>query len=114
MISGLSSSVSGLWVFVRKLENAARNIANSNTDQYKSRKATIVEDAAGLPIVNVIVDETPGVSVQDTDGTPRDTSNVDLSREIPELLISKRGYEANLKTLKIQDEALDTLLDITV
>jgi flagellar hook protein FlgE len=114
MISGLSASVSGLWVFVRKLENAARNIANSNTDGYKSRKAIIVQDEAGLPTVEITVDNTPGVPFQDADGVMRETSNVESSKEMTDLLIAKRGYEANLKSIKTQDEMLDSLFDITV
>jgi len=114
MISGLSASVSGLWVFVRKLENAARNIANSNTDEYKSKKATIVEDEAGLPSINTTVDETPGASFQDADGVVREASNVELSKEMTDLMIAKRGYQANLKSIQTQDELLDSLLDITV
>ena len=114
MISGLSASVSGLWVFVRKLENAARNIANSNTEGYKGKKATIVEDEAGLPAMDITVDNTPGVPFQDADGVMRETSNVESSKEMTDLLIAKRGYEANLKSIKTQDEMLDSLLDITV
>ena len=114
MISGLSASVSGLWVFVRKLENAARNIANSNTDGYKSKKATIVEDETCYPTLNTTVDETPGESFQDADGVIRETSNVELSKEITDLSIAQRGYEANLKSIKTRDEILDSLLDITV
>jgi flagellar basal-body rod protein FlgC len=114
MINGLSASVSGLWVFVRKLENAARNIANSNTEGYKSKRATIVEDDAGLPTANITTDESPGASFQDADGVVRETSNVELSREMTDLMIAKRGYQANLKSIKTQDEMLDSLLDITV
>ncbi|MBP1746364.1 MAG: putative flagellar basal body rod protein [Deltaproteobacteria bacterium] len=114
MISGLSASVSGLWVFVRKLENAARNIANSNTDGYKGKKATIIEDETGLPTVNITVDGSPGASFQDVDGVLRETSNVELSKEMTDLLIAKRGYEANLQSIKTQDDMLDSLLDITV
>ena len=112
MISGLSASVSGLWVFVRKLENAARNIANSDTDGYKSKKATIVEDEAGLPTLDV--DNTPGALFQEADGVMRENSNVELSEEITDLFIAKRGYEANLKSIKTQDEILESLFDITV
>jgi flagellar hook protein FlgE len=114
MINGLSTSVSGLWAFVRKLENAARNIANSNTDGYKTRRARIVEDGVGLPAVDTTVDNTPGPLYQETDNLSREASNIDLSREMPELLISKRGYEANLKAFKTQEEVLDSILDIEI
>jgi flagellar basal-body rod protein FlgC len=101
-------------VFVRKLENAARNIANSNTEGYKGKKATIVEDEAGLPGMDITVDNTPGVPFQDADGVMRETSNVESSKEITDLLIAKKGYEANLKSIKTQDEMLDSFFDITV
>lgn len=114
MLRGLSASVSGLWVFVRKLENAARNIANSNTDSYKSKKATIIEDNSGQPSVNITLDNTPGASVQSSDGVLQGTSNVELLDEMTDLLIAKRGYEANLKSVKAREEMLDSLLDITV
>lgn len=114
MISGLSASVSGLWVFVRKLENAARNIANCNTDGYKSKRATIVEAEAGLPTINATVDDAPGAIFQDADGVLTETSNVELPKEMTDLMIAKRGYQANLKSMKARDEMLDSLLDITV
>jgi len=114
MISGLSASVSGLWMFVRKLENAARNIANSNTDSYKSKKVAITEGDSGQPAVNNTVENTPCASVQDSDGVFQETSNVELLDEMTDLLIAKRGYEANLKSVKAQEEMLDSLLDITV
>ncbi len=34
--------------------------------------------------------------------------------EMTDLLIAKRGYEANLKSVKAREEMLDSLLDITV
>ncbi len=80
MLRGLSASVSGLWVFVSKLENAARNIANRNTDSYKSKKATIIEDNSGQPAVNIALDNTPGASVQGSDGVLQETSNAELFR----------------------------------
>lgn len=114
MISGLGASVSGLWVFVRKLENAARNIASSNTDGYKARRATVLEGKDGLPEVHISVDTASGALLQDSDGTTRETSNVEVPEEMADLLLVKRGYEANLKSMKTQDEMYDSLLDITV
>jgi flagellar basal-body rod protein FlgC len=114
MINGLSASVSGLWVFVRKLENAARNIANSSRGGYKSKKTTIIEDEAGSPSLNISVDDTPAASFQDADGVIRETLNVELYKEITDLSIAQRGYEANLKSVKTEDEVLDSLLDIIV
>jgi flagellar hook protein FlgE len=41
----------------------------------------------------------------------RETSNVDLAEEIPNLMVTKRAYQANLKTIETQDEMLGSLLD---
>ena len=114
MINGLSTSVSGLWMFVRKLENAARNIANSNTDSYKAKKSAAVEDGLGLPVLNITPDNAPGTPFHDPDGETHESSNVDLSMETTDVLMAKRGYEANLKSVKAQEEIFDSLLDIIV
>ncbi|NLW34401.1 flagellar basal body rod C-terminal domain-containing protein [Syntrophorhabdus aromaticivorans] len=113
MISPISTSLAGLRVFTGKLQNTANNIANSGTDSYKAKQAAIVEDPAGLPSLNITLDNTPGAVIQESDGLIRETSNVDLSREIPSMMIAKRCYEANLKTFKAQRDILESLLDIT-
>lgn len=112
MISGVSSSLSGLFAFTRKLSNAANNVANVNTDEYKKTTATIVEDKNRLPQVNIEKQDTPGAIVQETDGTVRELSNVELAEEFPQMMISQRGYEANIKALQIQNETIGSLLDI--
>ena len=111
-MSGIGAAVAGLWAFVRKLEATAGNIANAATDGYKGERATLIEDGTGLPAVHVTFDQSPGASIQDPYGPVRETSNVELSREIPELLIAKKGYEANLKALTVQDELLGSLFDV--
>jgi flagellar hook protein FlgE len=37
---------------------------------------------------------------------------VDLTDEMPDLIVSKAGYQANLKMVSTQDEILGNLLDI--
>jgi flagellar basal body rod protein FlgG len=112
MVSGISASLAGLIAFGKKVTNAAGNIANSNTDKYKSVTAHIEEDKAGLPEVTTQTVNTPGTLVHETDGTLRETSNVELSQEIPQLIVGQRGYEANLKALQTQDEMLQSVLNI--
>lgn len=112
MISGISSSLSGLSAFTRTLSNTAGNIANVNTDGYKKTRATIVEDANRLPEVSIERLDTPGSMIQETDGVLRELSNVELAGEIPRMMISLRGYEANINALRVQDEMIGSLLDI--
>jgi len=39
-------------------------------------------------------------------------SNVDLGQELPEMNLNARFYQANLKTMKVADEMLGSLLKI--
>ena len=112
MVSGISSSLSGLFAFSRKMSVATGNIANVNTDEYKKTVATIVEDTKGLPGVRTEKPDTPGPVAQETDGTLRELSNVELAEEFPQMMISQRGYDANIGALKAQDEMVGSLLDI--
>lgn len=112
MVGGISASLAGLMAFGKKVANAAGNIANSGTDNYKATAAAIIDNQAGLPDVTTQRDNSPGSLIQEADGTMRESSNVDLSREIPQMMIGRRGYEANLKALKTQDEMVKSVLDI--
>ena len=93
----------------------SNNIANVNTDGYKKRRASFSEGANGGVDVTVTRIDTPGPPNLDARDYPMlemEMSNVDLTEEIPQMLLTQRGYEANLKTLKIQDEMVGALLDV--
>jgi len=112
MIGAINASLAGLMVFGKKVANAAGNIANSNTDNYKANEAIIVQNQAGLPDLVTKTVDTPGSFIPGADGTLTESSNVELSQEIPQMMIGQRGYEANLKTLQTQDEMSESILDI--
>jgi flagellar hook protein FlgE len=42
----------------------------------------------------------------------KETSNVNLEEELPDLMLTQRTYEANLKVLQTHDDMLGTALDI--
>jgi flagellar hook protein FlgE len=42
----------------------------------------------------------------------KETSNVSLEEELPNMMVTQRTYEANLQVLKTQHEMLGTTLDI--
>jgi flagellar hook protein FlgE len=42
----------------------------------------------------------------------KETSNVNLEKELPDLMVTQRTYEANLKVLQTRDKMLGTTLDI--
>ncbi len=114
MISGISASLSGLNAFGKKLSNAAGNIANSNTSGYKKTESVITEDGVGLPELSLKRIDTPGPLLVESDGTVTEQSNVDLAEELAQSIVAQRGYEANLKALKVQNDTLGSALDILI
>lgn len=54
----------------------------------------------------------PKESIKDGESVTVEASNVDLNAELPEMVITRTAYSANLKTLKAQDDMMGSLLDI--
>jgi flagellar hook protein FlgE len=92
------------------LANAASNVANLNTQDYKSICTTIVQGSNGNPAA--VTQRTT------TQGTPIDeeyeTSNVDLPQEYNDMILSQRGYEAALSAIEVREELLKDLMDVFV
>ncbi len=116
MISGVYSGLSALQAIQTKTQSNAHNTANVNTDGFKKSRVTLHEGSnSGVVVANISRVETPGPLVyeQTNEGsTLVEKSNVDLAEEIPQMLINRRTYQANIKMIQTQDEMLGTLLDI--
>ena len=114
MTPALNAALSALGAYEKKLEVAANNIANVNTEGFKKSRAVFQEaDPSGV-IVTLSRVNTPGSPFLPMDGTGeiRESSNVDLAEEIVDLHTTQYGFQANLKTLKTEDEMLGSLFDI--
>lgn len=115
MISGINSALSGLMAFQKKVDSIANNVANVNTDGFKKTRVTLSEQDPQGVTANAEKIETPGplVTEQTPDGEQLvEKSNVELSEELPNLMLSRRFFEANLKTIQTEEEMLGSLLDI--
>jgi flagellar basal-body rod protein FlgC len=115
MISALNGTISALKAFVTKLGVSADNIANVKTDGFKRNRATLHEGHNGGVRVEIEKDDSPGLRynvIENGKKVEKETSNVDLTEEIPNLMVTKRAYQANLKSVETQDEMLGSLLDI--
>ena len=115
MIFSINNNLAALNAFLKKMRVTANNIANVNTDGFKKSRAVISEGSKGQPTVNVVRINSPGPPNPEAHNNPNldeELSNVDLVEEIPQMMISKRGYQANLKALKAKDEMLGDILDI--
>ncbi len=113
MIKGISASLSALYAFGNKLSNIGHNVANVNTNGYKKTVATITEDENRLPRVNLMQSNQPGAIILE-EGLFKETSNVDLAEEFPQMLIAQRGYEANISALKAQSDLIKSVVDMVV
>lgn len=115
MISAFQSALSGLYSFGTKIDSISNNIANTNTDGFK--KTRVILEAANPSGVKPQIEKinTPGPEVfQEGSEKPdlTELSNVDLSRELPELYLNSHMYRANLKTIETVDNMLGSLLEI--
>ena len=116
MISAVNSTISALQANKTRLGVTADNIANVNTDEFKKSRAILKEGSNGDVQANIERVNTPGHRYQELEGNQlieKEGSNVNLEEEIPELMVTQRTYEANLKVLQTHDKMLGTLLDIT-
>ena len=116
MISSISNSISALEAFGTKMGVTANNVANVESEAFKKSRVDMVEGSNGAVEVEVTQIETPGhvINEEDHEGQmiEKELSNVDLSQEIPQTIISQRGYEANLKLIATRDDMLGSVLDI--
>ncbi|OGQ86459.1 MAG: flagellar biosynthesis protein FlgC [Deltaproteobacteria bacterium RIFOXYD12_FULL_56_24] len=115
MISGIHSALSGLTAIQKKIEANVNNVANVNTDGYKKIRVTLQEqEPHGIEAVARQI-QTPGPMVYEQTATGEalvEKSNVELSEELPSMMLSRRFFQANLKTMQVRDETLGNLLDI--
>jgi len=115
VISSSKITLSALNAFDKKMNVIANNVANVETEEFKKSRATLVEGPENSVKVEVTQPEDPGpIVVQVTDGQfeEKEMSNVDLAEEIPQSIVAQRGYEANLATIRTQDDMLNAILDI--
>jgi len=115
MINGISAALSGLMSLQKKNESIANNTANIDTDGYKKTRVTLQEQVPQGVTANVSTVATPGPMALErtTEGEVLvEKSNVELGEEIPQQLLTRRFFQANIKTIQAHDEMLGSLLDI--
>lgn len=115
MISALQSAVSALQAFGTKIDANSNNIANSATPEYKRTRVTLsnVEPTGVRANASKLDTKGPEIYDQTTHGLELiEQSNVDLGRELPEMMLNAHFYKANLKTIETTDELLSSVLDL--
>ena len=115
MITSLGANLSALDAFGKRMQVTSNNIANADSLGFKKSRALIKEGLNNNVEVEVTRIESPGHILTETvEGKPseKESSNVDLTEEIPQTISTQRGYEANIKFIETQEEVLGSILDI--
>jgi flagellar basal-body rod protein FlgC len=115
MIGGIYSGLSALQAIQKNVDSIAHNTANVNTDGFKKTKVSLQEGTYQGVTVDIRRVDTPGPLVyeQGPEGSELvEKSNVELSEEIPNMMLSRRAFQANVKTIQAEDEMLGYILDI--
>ncbi len=115
MLSGISSGLSALMAIQTRVQSTANNTANVNTDGFKKTRVTLAAVEPQGVTAQVQRVDTPGPMIYEPTGNGDaliEKSNVDLAEELPQMMIDRRAFQANIKTIKTQDEMLGSLLDI--
>lgn len=115
MINGVHAALSGLHALTTRVEKSANNVANMQTEGFKKDRVLLSERYPQG--VEATVEKITSPGPYRTEMTERgyelvEQSNVDLVEEIPQLLLNKNGFSANLKTLETADQMTRNLLDI--
>lgn len=119
-------SISALNAYSTRAQVTANNIANVNTDGFKSSRAdletghggqgvqvsAITEDTSAGPMVQSLVPTAnPLTGRIETEYQWVEGSNTDVSREMVTLMTTERAYTANAATIRTWDEMVGTILD---
>jgi flagellar hook protein FlgE len=115
MMSSIRNSLSAIEAMGAKIAVSADNIANSQSEGFKKKDAVIVEGVSGDVAVAVVRDESPGpIARGPVEGVAaqKEMSNVALEEEIPQMIVAKHGYNANVKAVQDWDEMLGMIIDI--
>ncbi len=114
MFSGFAVALSGIQAGGRVLGASAHNIANAQTENFKRTQATLEESPSGGVLVSLSQDQRPGPQLPTGDDpfSFRQGSNVELEEEIVNTLQATHLVEANLASIRTQDEVLGSILDI--
>lgn len=115
MIPALQSALSAIQAYSTRLEANGNNVANSATPEFKGTRVTLSStDPYGVKaVVSKTEHEGPKIYDQTANGLELiEQSNVDLGRELPEMMLNAHYFKANLITIQTTEDLLNSVLDL--
>ncbi len=113
MITAFWSGLSALRAFGKKMDAISNNVANHQSEGYRAKRAVLEAEKEG-GVRARIEPENKNIQQQGNGNSAGEASrsDVDLTKEMPRTILTKRGFEANIKTITTEDEILGTIIDI--
>lgn len=119
-VNGLNTPLSGLVANQFRQDVTANNIANVNTDGFRSSTvqtsdaAYINDIGQGTRVTGTYTPNRPGPVASDETGTGgmRELSNSDMVREMTSMMSAQNAYGVNIAVARSVDEASQTLIDL--
>ncbi len=96
------SSISSMNAHSTWMDVNANNVANVNSDKFKSIDTKIENEG----------NENPKAELRENKRNAGDRSNTDLAKEMTDQIPIEKGFGVNAKVVKTKDEMLGTLMDI--
>ncbi len=112
MISPPNSSVSAIHAVFQMQAVSAHNVANSNTDGFKSSVASTQENKNGGVTVTVSQNTEPGAVYYKGNGEEAESSNVDYARERVSQINARTQLALNIAALKTYEEMYKSVIDM--
>ncbi len=115
MLPPIYSAMSGLKSFSTRIHANTNNIANSNTEGYKSTRVLLenTQPNGVKPVAEKTTAPGPPMLVETEEGQKLlEQSNVELTKEIAEMMINSNAYKVNLKSLQTSDEMMQSILNL--
>jgi len=108
----INTNISALNALATRQDVTANNIANCESKQFKKSTTVLEEGATGTVSTRTQRVNTPGVMINQPDGSLEELSNVDLGQELVGMIPTQHSYLANLKALQANQEMEDKVLDL--
>ena len=97
----ISNNVSSIQAQQSAINTSANNIANVNSDGFVPSQTTLSETDGGV-----------SASTTQASDNGSTLSQTDISKELTDQIVLSRGIEANVASIKTQDQLTGALLDI--
>ncbi len=109
--------MTALRSFSTRMQAVANNVANVQSAGYKAQRVHMVEVPGGGVSVTISRDLSPGAPLPEAEGSSpatgsRQGSNVDLAREMVDMITTERYFQANARALRTMAETKGRVLDI--